>query len=105
MCSKQLAGYNAGLDAGRSRVLVVSGYGVRIHVERGQLVVEDGIAEDRRRVTWWDNSRARHIGYRPQDSADVFRDTVYAQTAAPDLNDPVAIFQGGGFVKAGPFGL
>ena len=56
-------------------------------------------------VTWWDNSRARHIGYRPQDSADVFRDTVYAQTAAPDLNDPVAIFQGGGFVKAGPFGL
>ena len=56
-------------------------------------------------VTWWDNSRARHIGYRPQDSADVFRDTVYSQTAAPDLNDPVAIFQGGGFVKAGPFGL
>lgn len=56
-------------------------------------------------VTWWDNSRARHIGYRPQDSADVFRDAVFAKTAVPDLNDPVAIFQGGGFVKAGPFGL
>ena len=56
-------------------------------------------------VTWWDNSRARHIGYVPQDSSDVFRDAVYAKTSAPDLSDPVAIYQGGGFVKAGPFGL
>ena len=56
-------------------------------------------------VTWWDNSRARHIGYVPQDSSDVFRDAVYAKTASPDLNDPVALYQGGGFLKAGPFGL
>lgn len=55
-------------------------------------------------VTWWDNSRARHIGYVPQDSSDVFRDAVYARTAAPDLNDPVVQYQGGGFVVAGPFG-
>lgn len=54
-------------------------------------------------VTWWDNSRARHIGYVPQDSADVFREAVYARTPAPDLSDPAAQFQGGGFVKAGPF--
>ena len=56
-------------------------------------------------VTWWDNTRARHIGYVPQDSSDVFRDAVYAKTTSPDLADPVAIYQGGGFVKAGPFGL
>ena len=56
-------------------------------------------------VTWWDNSRARHIGYVPKDSSDVFREAVYAKTASPDLNDPVALYQGGGFVKAGPFGL
>jgi uronate dehydrogenase len=55
-------------------------------------------------VTWWDNSRARHIGYVPQDSSDVFRDAIYARTANPDLKDPVAQFQGGGFVVAGPFG-
>lgn len=55
-------------------------------------------------VAWWDNSRARHIGYLPQDSSDVFRDAVYAKTAAPDLADPVAIYQGGSFVSAGPFG-
>lgn len=55
-------------------------------------------------VTWWDNRCARHVGYVPQDSSDVFRDAVYARTSAPDLNDPVAQFQGGGFVAAGPFG-
>ncbi|WP_341914782.1 NAD(P)-dependent oxidoreductase [Polaromonas sp. YR568] len=54
-------------------------------------------------VTWWDNSRARHIGYAPQDSSDIFREAVYARTTAPDLNDPAVQFQGGGFVKAGPF--
>ena len=56
-------------------------------------------------VTWWDNSRARHIGYQPKDSSDIFKDAVYARTQPPDLTDPVAIYQGGGFVKAGPFGF
>jgi len=54
-------------------------------------------------VTWWDNSRARHIGYVPRDSSDVFRDAVYARTPAPDLSDPTARYQGGVFVRAGPF--
>jgi uronate dehydrogenase len=54
-------------------------------------------------VTWWDNSRANHIGYRPQDSSDPFRDAVYARTPQPDLSDPAVQFQGGAFVKAGPF--
>ncbi len=54
-------------------------------------------------VTWWDNSRARHIGYVAQDSSDIFRDAVYARTPVPDLSDPAVQFQGGGFVKAGPF--
>lgn len=54
-------------------------------------------------VTWWDNSRANHIGYRPRDSSDIFRDTVYADTAQPDLADPAVQFQGGAFVKKGPY--
>lgn len=54
-------------------------------------------------VTWWDNSRARHVGYVPKDSSDIFRDAIYARTPAPDLSDPAVIFQGGGFVKTGPF--
>lgn len=55
-------------------------------------------------VTWWDNSRVRHVGYVPQDSSDIFREAVYARTPQPDITDPAAIYQGGGFVKAGPFG-
>ena len=54
-------------------------------------------------VTWWSNDKARHIGYKPQDSSDRFRDVIYAQTAAPDLADPAVQFQGGGFVKKGPY--
>ena len=54
-------------------------------------------------VTWWDNSQANHIGYKAQDSSDVFKDAVYARTQAPDVTSPVAQFQGGGFVQAGPF--
>lgn len=54
-------------------------------------------------VTWWDNSRAKHVGYRPQDSSDVFREAVFARTTPPDPTDPVALHQGGGFVTADPF--
>lgn len=54
-------------------------------------------------VTWWDNASARHVGYVPQDSSDVFRDAVYARTTAPDLTDPIVQFQGGGFVTMGPY--
>ena len=54
-------------------------------------------------VTWWDNSRARHVGYVPQDSSDVFRDAVYARTSPPDLSNPAALHQGGAFVAMGPY--
>ncbi len=54
-------------------------------------------------VTWWDNSRARHVGYVPQDSSDVYREAVYARTPMPDLSDPAVQFQGGAFVRTGPF--
>ena len=54
-------------------------------------------------VSWYDNRLAHHIGYRPQDSADVFRAEVLARTAEPDLTDPAMQFQGGAFVKIGPF--
>lgn len=54
-------------------------------------------------VTWWDNSQARHVGFVPQDSSDVFREAVYARTPQPDLDDPVVQYQGGRFVRIGPF--
>ena len=54
-------------------------------------------------VTWWDNSQSNHLGFKAHDSSDVFRDAVYARTSEPDLSDPAVQFQGGAFVKAGPF--
>ena len=54
-------------------------------------------------TTWWDNTSARHIGYRPQDSSDRFRAEVEAHQPVLDRKDPAVVYQGGGFVKQGPF--
>ena len=51
---------------------------------------------------WWDNTRAAHIGYRPQDSSEQFRAATDAQPRL-DRNDPAVLYQGGGFVTKGPF--
>jgi uronate dehydrogenase len=54
-------------------------------------------------VTWWDNTPARHVGFRPQDSSEPFRVAVEQRQPTIDLNDPAQRLQGGGFVKQGPF--
>jgi uronate dehydrogenase len=51
---------------------------------------------------WWDNTSARHIGYRPQDSSDAFRRVVEMRQPVIDGNDPASVFQGGAFVKVSP---
>jgi uronate dehydrogenase len=55
-------------------------------------------------TTWWDNTHAKHIVYRPLDSSDVFRQAVEARQQNIDQKDPAAIYQGGAFVKATPHG-
>ncbi len=54
-------------------------------------------------TTWWDNTPARHIGYRPRDSSEPFRAEREAHQPRLDPNDPALIYQGGGFVTRGPF--
>ena len=54
-------------------------------------------------TTWWDNSRARHLGFRPQDSSEPFRAAAEARQPVIDPNDPASVFQGGAFVRNGPF--
>jgi uronate dehydrogenase len=54
-------------------------------------------------TVWWDNTPARHIGYRPQDSSERFRAAVEARQPIIDSKDPAATCQGGAFVKQGPF--
>ena len=52
---------------------------------------------------FWDNTSARHIGYRPQDSSERFRDAVEARQQKIDGTDPEAIYQGGAFVNQGHY--
>jgi uronate dehydrogenase len=54
-------------------------------------------------TTWWDNTPARHIGFRPQDSSEPFRAAREAAQPALDPQDPAVIYQGGAFVRMGPF--
>ncbi len=54
------------------------------------------------RDKWWNNAQAAHLGFKPQDSSEPFR--AKAESVPPLAeDDPVRIYQGGGFVKAGPF--
>jgi uronate dehydrogenase len=54
------------------------------------------------RDKWWDNSLATNVKFDPEDSSEPYRAKVEALPAlSPD--DPAAIYQGGAFVKAGPF--
>ncbi len=55
------------------------------------------------RLTWWDNTRARHVGYRPRDSSETFRGAVEGRQPTINLADPAALHQGGVFVTQGPF--
>jgi len=52
---------------------------------------------------WWDNGPARHLGYRPQDSAEPWRARIEAAQPPVDPSRPEARCQGGGFVILGPF--
>ncbi len=52
---------------------------------------------------WWDNTRAAHIGYRPQDSSEPWRAAVEAADPRPDPKDPALTWQGGVFVNLGPY--
>lgn len=53
-------------------------------------------------AAFYDNRLGRHIGYRPQDSADAFRARIEAAQPVLDPQDPATIYQGGAFVRTGP---
>lgn len=54
------------------------------------------------RDKWWDNARAAHLSWQPQDSSEPFRAKAEAQPPLAE-DDPARIYQGGAFVKMGPF--
>ena len=54
-------------------------------------------------TSWWDNTSARHLGFRPQDSSEPFRAAAEARQPTLDRGDPAVMYQGGAFVRTGPF--
>jgi uronate dehydrogenase len=55
------------------------------------------------RLTWWDNTSARHVGFVPQDSSEPFRAAIEARQGVVNPNDAAVKYQGGSFVTKGPF--
>lgn len=60
-------------------------------------------ATSNNRESFWDNRLASILGYRPQDSADDYRETVFAKVPQGDPNDPAVKYQGGIFCAWGHF--
>jgi len=60
-----------------------------------------GVSDNTR--TWWDNTSARHLGFRPRDSSEPYRAAIEATQGAPDPKDPASFLQGGSFVTRGPY--
>ncbi|MDQ3558814.1 MAG: NAD(P)-dependent oxidoreductase [Pseudomonadota bacterium] len=56
-----------------------------------------GMSENQQ--TWWDNSHADYIGYRPQDSAEAFRDKLRATPGPLDRDHPAVKYQAGHFAE------
>ena len=53
--------------------------------------------------SWWDNRYAAHLGWTPKDSSEPFRAEIERTVPRLDADDPAAVYQGGKFVKLGPF--
>ncbi|HYF17482.1 MAG TPA: NAD(P)-dependent oxidoreductase [Ramlibacter sp.] len=54
-------------------------------------------------TAFYDNRKAKHLGYRPRDSADAFRAQVEARQPRIDLSDPASLHQGGAYVRSTEF--
>jgi uronate dehydrogenase len=57
-----------------------------------------GMSDNKR--TWWDNSNALRLGYRPKHRSEDFADAVIAREPPRDAGDPAEMYQGGVFVRA-----
>lgn len=52
-------------------------------------------------AVWWDNHETAFLGWKPQDSSEVFRAKIDAAMDRPDRDDPLARYQGGMFCVDG----
>lgn len=71
---------------------------VEIGIERPDLHFEIvyGVSDNDR--SWYDNSNALRLGYRPQDNSEAYAEAVIAKEPPHEPNDPEQVYQGGAFV-------
>lgn len=50
-------------------------------------------------VVWWDNDSAKHVGFHPKDTSELFKNEVESRQLSLDMNDPAMIYQGGDWCK------
>ncbi|MFA9216427.1 MAG: NAD-dependent epimerase/dehydratase family protein [Sphingomonadaceae bacterium] len=53
-------------------------------------------------ASWWDNCKAAHLGFHAKDSSTQFAAKLPDSGTYPAADDVATIYQGGGFVQAGP---
>ena len=53
--------------------------------------------------SWWDNSKAAHLGFKPRDNSEAQRARAEAANPPLDPRDPRRVYQGGAFTGQGPF--
>lgn len=58
-----------------------------------------GVSDNR--TTWWDNSHAAFLGWRPRYSSGKWHEEVLAASAPANPDDPAILYQGAAFVAAG----
>jgi uronate dehydrogenase len=52
--------------------------------------------------SWWDNTKAAHLGFKPRDSSTKFAHLFPATSEYPPAGDVATTFQGGAFLLNGP---
>lgn len=72
---------------------------VEIGLEHPEIRFEIVYGESDNTRSWWDNSRAAQLGYRPQDDSEDQAAEVIAKEPPHDPDDPQHRYQGGLFVK------
>lgn len=50
-------------------------------------------------ASWWDNSAAAYLGWKPKDNSEIFRAELESNGGRPDKESPQAVWQGGGFTE------
>ena len=53
-------------------------------------------------TTWWDNSKAGHLGYQPRRSSREFAHLFSDSAGYPADDDLARLYQGGPFITTGP---